>query len=281
MFQFDMSTFTNESAATPNYDPDLFAPTGLDIDQWLTAATSAGATYAVLTAKCAGGFANWPTAYYVAGYDPYSIAQSTWYSANGSPDIVGLFVSKCRLHNLNPVIYFGMTDFTYESRTETTPATDPINYLAMITAQLTELLSNYGDITALWLDSWYFTALTRDNISVRTIYELIKSLQPNCIMINHAHHPTALSEIDIYETDDVLDGNLRYAEKVISIREDGMWVYNIYSSQDISALRPLAEILAEKAHNNANNASYLLGVTPTTAGVLPAAQVTRLGEIGA
>ena len=44
--------------------PDLFNPDKLDIGQWVQAAVSMGAKYAVLTAQHCGGFSMWPTDVY-------------------------------------------------------------------------------------------------------------------------------------------------------------------------------------------------------------------------
>jgi alpha-L-fucosidase len=63
----------------------------------------------------------------------------------------------------------------------------------MIKAQLTELLSNYGEITALIIDGWDapWSRISYDDVPFEEIYTLIKSLQPNCLVmdLNSAKYP--------------------------------------------------------------------------------------------
>lgn len=280
---WNMPTFTGQEIADPNLDVDTFAPTGLDIDQWLDACVSAGMTYAVLVAKHHDGFALWDTAYHVGANPPYSIAQTAWYAANGNPDVVSLFVTKCRTRSLNPCLYFSMQDTTHETRSGTTILTDPAAYLAMVEAQITELLSDYGNITALWFDSWG-SSVGYAGIPYQMIYNLVKSLQPNCLLLdNNAFHPTVTSEIEVYEAPatEVPNGNVRLSELTQTIRVDGAWFFDDADDQTDTAFKAAATVLAKIAETQARNGTYLIGITPSKDGVLPAALVTRLGQIGA
>jgi alpha-L-fucosidase len=275
-----MPNFVGTEQANPDLSVDTFAPTGLDIDNWLDAIQAAGCTYATLTVKHHDGFCLWPTAYYVAGHDPYSIAETTWYSNNGSPDVVGLFVSKCNTRGISPNLYFSMWDTTYETRSGTDETTDAAAYIAMIQAQLTELLTNYGTIDSIWLDGWSWH-LGHTKIPTDVIYHTIKGLSPSTLIIENSHdHPTLFSEIELYETPyipdgPVPDGNTRLCEEVDTIRADTKW-WDVTDN-----FRTASVIKAAIAHANANSATYLLGVIPGTDGHLSAAQVTRLAEIGA
>lgn len=64
----------------------------------------------------------------------------------------------------------------------------------MVKAQLTELLTKYGEITALIIDGWDapWSRISYDEIPFEEIYGLIKSLQPNCLVmdLNAAKYPT-------------------------------------------------------------------------------------------
>jgi alpha-L-fucosidase len=203
-FHYNMSTFSGSQWATPNLDPNTFAPTGLNIDQWLDTAVAGGAHSAMLTVKHHDGFALWPTAYFVPGYAPYSIAQTTWYTQNGSPDIVGLFVTKCREHHLLPMLYFSIWDRTYEIRSNTTAASGAANYLAMIETQLNELLTSYGQLSAIVTDGWGWSPAPTTpgdsgggvgaytNIPFTTISNYIKAIQPNVLFIDNNHQQPAI-----------------------------------------------------------------------------------------
>ena len=278
---FTMNSFMD--GRVPDTDPDNFNPTDLDIDEWLDACVAAGMEYVMLTVKEEDGFCLWPTAYFVLGNDPYSIESSSWYAAHGNPDIVDLFTTKCREHNLKVGIYFGVMDLTWEARTGNDETTDAAGYIAMVQMQLTELLSNYGKIDYLWLDSWYMR-IQYQEIPFLTLYNHIKALQPNCIVSDNSHlFPTAGSEINIYEVENG-DGNIPVdntdtAEEIVTIRNDGLWYYKSTEDQSSGALKSAATINASVIQANARNGNYLLGISPDTTGHLPAAQKILLESL--
>ena len=233
---FNMSTFLEVDNAPPDIDVDTFAPTDLDIDQWLDACVAAGMNFATLTTKHQDGFCLWPTAHFDAGHDPYSIAETAWYAGAGSPDIVGLFVAGCNSRGLTPCLYFNMYDLTHEARAGTGNAL----YLAMIETQLTELLTNYGDLGTIWLDGWGGAAwpLSYDDIPYITIYNLCKAIQPNIlVMSNDNTHPRTVSEIEIWEVENVKVNNAYPCEKVTPIRTSSFqWFYHSTADQTAAAL---------------------------------------------
>src|SRR5215208_1982972 len=61
-FHFGMNTFTNENEGNGTASPQLFNPTALDCRQWTSVLKKAGIPCAILVAKHADGFCNWPTA---------------------------------------------------------------------------------------------------------------------------------------------------------------------------------------------------------------------------
>jgi len=56
----------------------------------------------------------------------------------------------------------------------------------MVKNQITELLTNYGEITALIIDGWDapWSRISYDDIPFEEIYLLVKSLQPQCLMMD-------------------------------------------------------------------------------------------------
>lgn len=274
---WNMETFSGQSTATANLNVDTFAPTDLDIANWLDAIQAAGCKYATLTTKHHSGFALWPTAYHVGENPPYSIAQTAWYAANGSPDVVGLFVAGCRARNINPCIYFSIWDSTWEARTGTDQTTGTAAYIAMIQAQLTELLTNYGDITAIWLDGWGWK-LGYDYIPYATIYNIIKGLQPGCLVIDNANtvHPCPTSQIDIYENGGMPDSNTLYAEEVVRIKTSGgSWFYETAPA----TLRTAESIRSEIDRCNLHGGAYHLGTYPDRTGHLTDDQIAVLLQL--
>src|ERR1044071_4682629 len=72
-FHFGMNTFTNDNEGDGTASPQLFNPSALDCNQWTGVLKRAGITTAILVAKHADGFCNWPTA-----HTNYSVKNSPW-----------------------------------------------------------------------------------------------------------------------------------------------------------------------------------------------------------
>jgi alpha-L-fucosidase len=69
----------------PCLNPDVFAPTDLNADDWMEASAALGMKEICLTAKHEGGFALWPS-----NFTNYSVAASRW--RNGTGDVLREFV---------------------------------------------------------------------------------------------------------------------------------------------------------------------------------------------
>ncbi len=285
-------TYAGGDFPGPDQDPDIFAPTSGDvqgmIDDWLDTFVDAGMSYAVFIAKSNAGWCMWPTSFADSLHDPYSIAVTTWYANNGSPDILEIFVDGCNSKGIKPVIYYSILDTTHEVRSGTDEKTDPTAYMAMITTQLTELLSNYGDIAGIWLDGlkWH---ISYSDIPYEPIFNLINGLQPNCTVINNEHllptlTNTLRTDIICHElvaaADDIVPlDNRTPSEELHSIRLDQQWVYTATDDQTAAALLDKDTINLSKLRANERFANYMLTVTPDYAGLLPAAQKTLLGSL--
>ena len=109
-----------------------------------------GAKYAVLVAKHCSGFSLWPT----DAHD-YSIKQSPW--KNGEGDIVADFIASCKKYNIKPGIYASTTanGYLYVDNPGVVQEGGPVTqeeYNQIVTQQLTELWSNYGELFEIWFD---------------------------------------------------------------------------------------------------------------------------------
>ena len=138
-FHFGMNTYTNREWGDGTENLQIFNPTEFDADQWVTAAQNAGMKGVILTCKHHDGFCLWPTR-----YTSHSVAASPW--KNGRGDVVREVSEACRRHGLKFGIYLSPWDRNqpcYGSGKE---------YDDYYLAQLTELLTGYGDIFSVWLD---------------------------------------------------------------------------------------------------------------------------------
>jgi alpha-L-fucosidase len=258
---------------------NTFSPTAsvsAGIDQWIAGAIAAGMRYIVLVAKHHGGFCLWPSA-----DSTRTIAQTTWYSGAGSPDIVDLFVTKCRAAGLGVGLYFSIWDRWWEAAHS---GFSGAAYIAHCQAQLTELLTNYGAIDLIWMDGWGWG--TSDGVSYTTIpfasiYDHIKGLQPDCLAIVNDHQDTlASSDLLIYEvhiTGGPASGNLFVSESCETIRADFKWFWSSASDVGLSA----ATINGTLATMTARRSGYLLNCPPALDVLLPAETIQRLADVGA
>ncbi len=175
---FGMSTFDNQEFSSGNSPSSLYAPDQLDVDQWINAARDAGMKYAVLTAKHVAGHCLWPSRH--TDYDVETSGNKT--------DVVEAFVKACDRTGVLPGLYYCSWDNHHlfgsltPSLTAWSQAYTTREYRDFQSAQLEELLTQYGRIAEVWID--IPGVLPRDYRN--RLYRRIAELQPDClIMMNH------------------------------------------------------------------------------------------------
>ena len=165
-------------------DASVFNPTELDTDQWLETARKLGAKYAVLVAKHCSGFSLWPT----EAHD-YSVRNSPW--KDGKGDIVADFISSCKKYNIKPGIYASTTanGYLYVDNPGVVQEGGPVSqeeYNKIVTRQLTELWSNYGELFEIWFDGG---VLAKEQGGA-DVLSLVRELQPDAIAFQGPYgHP--------------------------------------------------------------------------------------------
>jgi uncharacterized protein (TIGR02145 family) len=290
LIEYGMFCFVNDQwyPSTNYLSPNTFNPTDLDIDEWLDAFVSAGMSFATLDCCDIDGFCLWPTKSKPTGYDSHSIEKSSWYAANGSPDIVKLFVDGCRARGLEPHLYWSPYQYVWKYRTGEDPVTTiSANYITYLKTQLSELLSNYGDIKLLWIDTWGWKVLdlNTSGLPFWILQDYIKSLQPGCILLNNDHAiPSVRSEVEVHEVNiDALVpvGNIRIAEQVQSPRKDLKWAFDTSLTENTADYMTAGDVNIARVLANSKNAVYHLGSSPNNTGHLSTAQLALLTLIGA
>src|SRR6201996_7178337 len=189
---FNIPTYANADWPDPELSPSVFNPTKLDCNQWAKAARSANMSYGCLTTKHHSGFCIWDT-------------KTTDYNVMNSPlkkDVVREFTDAFRKQGLKVMLYYSILDTHHRLR----PNMITRKHIGMVKAQITELLSNYGEISALIIDGWDapWSRISYDDIPFEDIYLLVKKLQPNCVLmdLNGAKSPAEglyYSDIKTYE----------------------------------------------------------------------------------
>lgn len=189
---FNIPTYMNQDWPDPEASPAIFNPTKLNCDQWAKAAKSANMSYGCLTTKHHSGFCIWDT-------------KTTDYNVMNSPlkkDVVKEFTDAFRRNGLKVMLYYSILDTHHHIRPNAITHKD----VEMIKAQLTELLTHYGKIYALIIDGWDapWSRISYDDVPFEEIYHLVKSLQPDCVMmdLNGAKYPAEgmyYTDIKTYE----------------------------------------------------------------------------------
>ena len=164
---YGMSTFTGLEFGEVPAESGVYAPTDLDVDQWIRVAKEGGMTYAVLTSKHCYGHALWDSQ--LSDYDVATSSDRT--------DVIRAFVDACRKYGLKPGFYYLLGWDKHNQKIFT-----PEEYEEFCTGQIEELLTGYGPIAELWLDiPWDMGPATSEVLS--RLYAKIKSVQPDCLVL--------------------------------------------------------------------------------------------------
>lgn len=135
---YGMNTFTNREWGDGKESESIFNPKKQNTDQWCEAIAAAGMKGVILTCKHHDGFCLWPTK-----TTEHSIKNSPY--KNGKGDVVREVSESCKKYGLKFGVYLSPWDRNAECYGTPT-------YNDFYIAQLTELLTNYGDIFMLWMD---------------------------------------------------------------------------------------------------------------------------------
>ena len=265
---------------------DAFYPHRFDAKAWVSAFKAAGAKYICFTTRHHDGFSMWNTQ-----YSDYNIMNTPY-----GRDILQQLADECHLQGIRLHLYYSHIDWTRDDypmgRTGRGTGKDPRlanwdSYYDFMNNQLRELLTNYGEVGAIWFDGHW----DRDQDSIPfdwqlgPQYELIHQLQPACLVGNNHHlSPFPGEDIQIFERD--VPGENKAGLSGQSVADlpletcqtmNGMWGYKV-ADQNYKSTPELIRLLVRTAAKGAN---LLLNIGPQPNGELPAAALQRLQEIGA
>ncbi len=171
---FTVNTYTDLEWGLGDEPESIFNPYDLDCDQWVEAVKSAGMKGLVLTAKHHDGFCLWPSA-----YTEHSVKNSPW--KNGCGDVVKECAEACRRGGIKFGVYLSPWD-----RNSKYYGTDAYN--DYYCNQLTELLTNYGELFMIWFDGACGEGPNgkKQEYDFERYIALIRKYQPNaCIFNDH------------------------------------------------------------------------------------------------
>ena len=180
-----------------------FYPSRFNAAEWVAAIKASGAKYICFTTRHHEGFSMFHTQ-----YSDYNVVDATPFKR----DILKELADECHKQGIRLHLYYSHLDWYREDypwgRTgRGTGRPDPkgnwATYYQFMNNQLTELLTNYGKIGAIWFDGWWDQDQNPDfDWQLPGQYELIHKLQPACLVGNNHHQvPFAGEDIQIFERD--------------------------------------------------------------------------------
>lgn len=261
-----------------------FYPHRFDARQWVSAFKAAGAKYICFTTRHHEGFSMWDTR-----WSDYNIMNTPY-----GKDIVRQLAEECHRQGIKLHLYYSHIDWTrvdYPAGrtgrgTKRLDRADWPAYYRFMNNQLTELLTNYGEIGAIWFDGWWDHDVDSVpfNWELEEQYKLIHDLQPGCLVGNN-HHQTPFEgeDIQIFERDVPGENKAGLSGQDISALPletcqtmNHSWGYRV-TDQEYKSTRELIQLLVRTSGKGAN---LLLNVGPQPDGTLPEAALTRLAEMG-
>ncbi len=264
---------------------NAFYPHAFDAKAWAKVFKKAGARYITFTTRHHDGFSMWNTR-----QSEYNIMHTPY-----GKDVVAQLSEACRENNLALHLYYSHIDWMRDDypmgRTgrgvgKDTVKADWPHYFAFMNRQLTELLTQYGPVRAIWFDGWWDHDQTKPAFDwqLPEQYALIHRLQPACLVGNNHHQqPNEGEDLQFFERDVPGENKAGLSGQAIGRLPletcetmNGMWGYKV-ADQNYKSADQLIQLLVRTASKGAN---LLLNVGPQPDGNLPAAAVERLEAMG-
>ncbi|MGM9762566.1 MAG: alpha-L-fucosidase [Candidatus Cryptobacteroides sp.] len=264
---------------------NAFYPHDFDAAEWVSAIKSSGAGYICFTTRHHDGFSMFETE-----QSDYNIVDASPYGK----DVVKALAEECAAQDVKLHLYYSLVDWYRDDypRGRTglgtgRPGTDISyeHYYNFMKAQLSELLTNYGPVGAIWFDGVWDQDVHPDfDWKLRGLYDHIHAIQPSCLVGNNHHlAPFEGEDIQIFERDLPGENTAGLSGQDISRLPletcqtmNGMWGYKI-TDLDYKSTATLVQYLVRAAGRDGN---LLLNIGPQPDGKLPATAVERLREMG-
>ena len=286
-----------------------FYPSQFSAHDWVAAIKASGAKYICITTRHHDGFSMFDT-----DASPFNIVDATPFHR----DIIKELADECHKQGIKIHFYYSLLDWTrddyyplgrtgHDTGRDFMDSSSPVlsnsttladtswtnprwrSYKAFMKRQLTELLTNYGPVGAIWFDGMWDRDQQSGGLDPSTwdlyeMYELIHKLQPSCLVANN-HHMNVFpgEDIQIFEKDIPGENTEGYSTQDISHLPletcqtiNVSWGYNIFDKY----FRDPQFLIEFLDNTNAKGANLLLNIGPRPDGTLPDGGLTILKAIG-
>ncbi|MBQ2787651.1 MAG: alpha-L-fucosidase [Bacteroidaceae bacterium] len=266
---------------------DAFYPHRFDAKEWVSAIKASGAKYICFTSRHHDSFSMWDTE-----QSEYNIVDATPFKR----DVLKELADECQRQGIRLHLYYSHIDWSRDEYPRGRTGLNVIGrdknkenwpvYYDFMNKQLTELLTNYGPIGAIWFDGlWDHDGdATPFDWQLEEQYAMIHKLQPSCLIGNNHHmEPFPGEDIQIFERDLPGENKAGLSGQNVSRLPletcqtmNGMWGYKLID-QEYKSLETLIQFLVSTAGKGAN---LLMNIGPQPNGQLPATAMERLKGMG-
>jgi len=276
----------NQNIAIDEYEklPTFFNPIAYNPEEWVKMAKDAGMKYITITSRHHDGFSMFDTK-----SSDYNIVKKSPYNK----DILKPLADACKKEGIKLFFYYSLLDWhndDYFPRGQTGTKIpgrkegDWNKYISFMKTQLTELLTNYGEIGGIWFDgNW---DKKEADWHLEEIYQLIHDLQPQCLIgTNHHSKINPGEDFQMFEKDLPGKATQDFASKEEDISElpkevcetiNGSWGFNLRDRKHKSD-KQLIQYVVNAAGYGSN---LLLNVGPMPNGKIQPEHVESLKHIG-
>lgn len=262
-----------------------FYPSKFDANSWVKSIKESGAKYICFTTRHHDGFS-----LFDSQFSDYNIIKATPFKR----DILKELSEACEKHEIKLHLYYSHLDWGREDYyplgrtglgTGRTKHGEWKTYYEFMNNQITELLTNYGNVRAIWFDGWWDHDIHPNfDWQLDYQYSLIHNINPGCLIGNNHHQkPFEGEDFQMFERDLPTENKSGLSGQEISLLPletcetmNGSWGYRMRDTS-YKSTKELIHYLVKAAGNNAN---LLLNVGPRPNGEIPEITIERLKEIG-
>lgn len=243
-----------------------FSAERFDADQFVAAAKSLGADYIVFTAKHHDGFCLWDTA-------------TTEFKVTKTPcgrDVLGELAAACRRGGIGLGLYYSNPDWhhpnaynarsSHQMKPEAGDSPDLAQYREYVQAQITELLTRYGEIVCLFWD-------IPPKIDASEMNALVRRLQPGILVNDRGWGGSG----DYSTPERNVPPGARFQRATEACDSVGADSWGYRANEDYRTVGHLTRAIDAILSMGGN---YLLNVGPKADGTLPAEAVGLLAKTG-